>query len=135
MRRLLGLRPALAEQADELGVTPLMFAASGLSLGLGFIVPPQYMEYEVYGDLIMIYLKPYSIYLRGSIGFRVRLLHAEGLSKLNQQFLATRSFPGGSPGTCEVLLEAKVGGGSGVDACLTSPESRHLADATVQHEI
>ncbi|CAE7507022.1 ANKMY2, partial [Symbiodinium pilosum] len=33
VRRLLGLRPALAEQADELGVTPLMFAASGGSPG------------------------------------------------------------------------------------------------------
>ncbi|CAE7031879.1 TANC1 [Symbiodinium natans] len=32
MRRLLRLRPALAEQTDELGVSPLMFAASGGSL-------------------------------------------------------------------------------------------------------
>ena len=29
------------------------------------IVPLKLMEYGVYGDLIMIYTKPYSIYLRG----------------------------------------------------------------------
>ena len=28
------------------------------------------MEYGVYGDLILIYPKPYFIYLRGIIGFR-----------------------------------------------------------------
>ena len=38
---------------------------------LGFRVyspPLNRWEYEVYGDLIIIYAKPYSIYLRGTIG-------------------------------------------------------------------
>ena len=34
---------------------------------LGHIVPLKYLEYEVYRDLIIIYPKPYSLYLRGSI--------------------------------------------------------------------
>ena len=33
----------------------------------GSIVPLKYIEYGVYGDLIIIYPKPYSIYLRGTI--------------------------------------------------------------------
>ena len=32
------------------------------------IVPLGLIEYGVYGDLIIIYPKPYSIYLRGTIG-------------------------------------------------------------------
>ena len=35
--------------------------------GLGYIVPLKWMEYGIYGDLIIIYPKPYSIYLRGTI--------------------------------------------------------------------
>ena len=36
--------------------------------GLGYILPLKYIEYEVYGDLILVYPKPYSIYfLRGTI--------------------------------------------------------------------
>ena len=35
--------------------------------GLGFIVPVKQIEYGVYGDLIILYPKPYSIYLRGTI--------------------------------------------------------------------
>ena len=35
------------------------------------IVPLKYVECGVYGDLIMIYPKPYSIYLRGTVGLRV----------------------------------------------------------------
>ena len=31
------------------------------------IVPLEQIEYGVYGDLIIIYLKPYSIYLRGTL--------------------------------------------------------------------
>ena len=36
--------------------------------GLGFrvIVPPKWIEYGVYGDLIVICPKPYSIHLRGT---------------------------------------------------------------------
>ena len=34
--------------------------------GLGVVVPLKYIEYGVYGDLIRIYSKPYSIYLRGT---------------------------------------------------------------------
>ena len=30
--------------------------------------PVRWIEYGVYGDLIIIYTKPYSIYLRGTIG-------------------------------------------------------------------
>ena len=37
------------------------------------------MEYGVYGDLIIIYPKQYSIYLRGTIGF--------GVQGLLEQFL------------------------------------------------
>ena len=36
-------------------------------LGFRVIVPRQWIEYGVYGDLIMINPKPYSIYLRGTI--------------------------------------------------------------------
>ena len=39
--------------------------------GLGLIVPLKWIEYGVYGDLIMTCPKPYSIYLRGTIRFRV----------------------------------------------------------------
>ena len=39
--------------------------------GSGFIVLLKQIEYGVYGDLIIIYPKPYSIYLRGTIEFRV----------------------------------------------------------------
>ena len=35
--------------------------------GLGFKSPFKQIEYGVYGDFIMIYLKPYSIYFRGTI--------------------------------------------------------------------
>ena len=37
----------------------------------GFIVPLKSIEFGVDGDLIRIYSRPYSIYLRGTIGFRV----------------------------------------------------------------
>ena len=33
----------------------------------GFMVTLKYIEYGVYGDLIVIYPKPYSIYLRGTV--------------------------------------------------------------------
>ena len=33
-----------------------------------FIFPLKKIEYGVYGELIIIYPKPYSIYLRGTIG-------------------------------------------------------------------
>ena len=33
-----------------------------------FISPLKYIEYGVYGDLVIIYTKPYSIYLRGTKG-------------------------------------------------------------------
>ena len=36
---------------------------------IGFIVPLKWIDYGVYADLILIYPKPYSIYLRGTIGF------------------------------------------------------------------
>ena len=35
------------------------------------MAPLNEMEYGVYGDLIIIYPKPYSIYLRGTIRFRL----------------------------------------------------------------
>ena len=35
------------------------------------IVPLKYIKYGVYGDLITIYPKPYSIYLRGTIAARM----------------------------------------------------------------
>ena len=36
----------------------------------GFVVPLKQIEYGVYGDISIIYHpKPYSIYLRGSVGF------------------------------------------------------------------
>ena len=39
--------------------------------GLGFIAPLKWIDYGVYGDLIMIYPKSCSTYLRGTIGLRV----------------------------------------------------------------
>ena len=36
-------------------------------IGLQIIVPLTYIEYGVYGDLIILDPKPYSIYLRGAI--------------------------------------------------------------------
>ena len=39
------------------------------------VVPRKSMEYGVYGDLIMRYPKPYSVYLRGTIGVRVAGFH------------------------------------------------------------
>ena len=49
-------------------IPPAAYAAHS---GLGFKVPgEEWAEYGVYGDLIMIYREPYSIYLRGTIGFR-----------------------------------------------------------------
>ena len=41
---------------------------------LEFIVPLELIEYGIYGDLIITYPKPYSIYLRGTIGFGVEKL-------------------------------------------------------------
>ena len=38
-----------------------------------FIIPLKYIEYGVYRDLIRIYAKPYSIYLRGTLCAGVRL--------------------------------------------------------------
>ena len=52
------------------------------------IVPLKQMEYRVYGDLIMIYPKPYSIYLRGTIGSKICRNHAR--NSLCNFFLATR---------------------------------------------
>ena len=46
-------------------------AQLGYVRGLGCVVLLKYIEYGVYGDLIILYPKPYSIYLRGTIGFRV----------------------------------------------------------------
>ena len=47
----------------------------------GVIVPLKWIEYGVYGDLIIIYPKPYSIYLRGTIGFSVLgFLDSQGAS-------------------------------------------------------
>ena len=40
------------------------------------------MEYGVYGDLIMLYPKPYSIYLRGTIGCRAILSSVKCLGPL-----------------------------------------------------
>ena len=37
----------------------------------GFIVPVRWIEYGVHGDLIGIYPRLYSIYLRGTVGIRV----------------------------------------------------------------
>ena len=37
---------------------------------LGLRVPLKQIEYGVYGDLVIIYPKPHSIYLRRTIGFR-----------------------------------------------------------------
>ena len=34
---------------------------------VGVIIPLKLIEYGVYGDLIIMYPKPYSIYLRGTI--------------------------------------------------------------------
>ena len=39
-----------------------------LMRGSKFIVSLKWIEYGVYGDLSIIYQKPYSIYLRGAIG-------------------------------------------------------------------
>ena len=44
-----------------------VFSQGSLKLNLEAIVPLNYIEYGVYGDLIMMYPKPYSIYLRGTI--------------------------------------------------------------------
>ena len=47
--------------------------AKGWKLGKTFIVLLHQIEYGVYGDLIIIYPKPSSIHLRGTIGtFRTR---------------------------------------------------------------
>ena len=39
------------------------------SCGFSVIVPLKEIEYGVYGDPMLMYPKPYSIYLRGPIGF------------------------------------------------------------------
>ena len=39
-----------------------------VKVGLGLIVPLKWIEHGAYGDLSIIYPKPYSIYLRGTIG-------------------------------------------------------------------
>ena len=39
----------------------------GLGLGWGLIVPLKKIEHGLYGDLIMIYPKPYSIYAKGGL--------------------------------------------------------------------
>ena len=41
---------------------------------LGLRVPLKQIEYGVYGDLVIIYPKPHSIYLRRTIGFRTLIL-------------------------------------------------------------
>ena len=49
----------------------------------GYIVPRKHIEYWVYGDLIIIYPKPYSIYVRGTVTgklFRVEDWRFEGFS-------------------------------------------------------
>ena len=38
------------------------------------IVPLKYIEYGVYGDVIITYPKPYSIYLRGTIRLELNLM-------------------------------------------------------------
>ena len=49
-----GLRTTFKKEAQQLG-----------------IVPFKYIEYGVYGDLSIIYPKPYSIYPRGTITFNL----------------------------------------------------------------
>ena len=51
------------------------------------------MEYAVYGDLFIIYPKPYSIYLRGTIGLGLRGLEVmvEGLGAYRLGFRGSGS--------------------------------------------
>ena len=49
-----------------------MLSASGIQLGL--IVPLKQIEHGVYEDLVIIYPKQYSIYLRGTITLYSRIL-------------------------------------------------------------
>ena len=64
-----------------------------------FIVSLKGIEYGVYGDLFIIYPKPYSIYLRGTIGllFRFRALALLGARKECKKYpldLITSVVPG-----------------------------------------
>ena len=45
----------------------VLFRVEGLSRA--YSLPQVDIEYGVYGDLIIIFPKPYSVYLRGNIGF------------------------------------------------------------------
>ena len=51
---------------------------------IGFIVHLKQMECGIYGDLIIIYLKPYSIYLRGMAGLRVSSSSSSSSSNMGQ---------------------------------------------------
>ena len=49
-----------------------LISSTGVPGKVRFIVPLKQIDYGVYGDLITIYPKPYSIYFRGTISYRRR---------------------------------------------------------------
>ena len=65
-------------------VTPRNESGRKIPNGAGILVRLKWIEYGVYRDLITIYPKPYSVYLRGTIGFSpcVQVLHAMSLEPL-----------------------------------------------------
>ena len=81
--------PPATKSGPDLSVQGLGIRSNGMRpwaqsmgfgiLGLGFIVPLKQIEHGVSGDLIVIYPKPYCIYLRGTIGFRASALRLPGL--------------------------------------------------------
>ena len=49
------------------------------------IVPLKYIEYGVYGDLIITYQKPYSIYLKGDCKFSFEEKRETGTSDIGEK--------------------------------------------------
>ena len=69
------------------------FKRSWLESRQGFTAPLRQLEYRVYGDLVIIYPKPYSIYLRGTIRFRVRFQEGSRAHEGCEIYLIYGSFP------------------------------------------
>ena len=54
------------------GLSQHLYWGGGVCPTLGFIVSLKWIEYGVYGDVTVRYPKPFSMYLRGTIGFKVQ---------------------------------------------------------------
>ena len=77
------------------------------------IVPLKWIEYGVYGDLIIVYPKPYSVYLRGTI--TAWLSASRGAASLFMQVASSgiswKSFPkvGKTPGIFNIFSNGLIG--------------------------